>query len=487
MESRKIEMLRSFYSRLDQHLAVDLRALGFFRLALGCLLAVEFALRMTDAHALYSGNGVLPLDALKQLPQMSWPWALSLNALSDSPAWQLACMGLGLGASILLAIGWRSSWVAPALLILLHSIQARNPWTNYGADKLLFLMLLWGSFLPLDRFYRLYPGPRSRRRNDPVLLSSWAAWGLRLQVCVMYLFSVFRKNGDTWFDGSALRDTLEIDQFALPLALWMKTLPTLLLKILTWTTLLVELLAPCLILARNVRARWVGLGCLFVLQFLFWMTLDIGIFPFVSTLALLPHLPGSLWNTPRGRVPLLHLKSEIHKAAGWQRVAGYLLAWMLVWNVVMTWQYPDTLKNRMPSWLGQGISLLRMDQYWGMFSPNPMVHDGWYVFLAEREDGSQFDLLDPDRAILFGKPESVLALFPGDRWKEFMMMLYDYPSQAFLWEKVVHHFQDRHTQRHPLEAPVRQVSVYYMMEETLSEGIAPVERELLWPRSREVD
>jgi hypothetical protein len=68
-----------------------------------------------------------------------------------------------------------------------------------------------------------------------------------------------------------------------------------------------------------------------------------------------------------------------------------------------------------------------------------------------------------------------------------MMMLYDYPSQAFLWEKVVHHFQDRHTQRHPLEAPVRQVSVYYMMEETLSEGIAPVERELLWPRSREVD
>ena len=61
--------LKRIHHRLDQHLAVDLRSLAVFRMCLGLLLMVDFSLRLIQASSLYSGQGVLPLESLKQLPQ----------------------------------------------------------------------------------------------------------------------------------------------------------------------------------------------------------------------------------------------------------------------------------------------------------------------------------------------------------------------------------------------------------------------------------
>jgi hypothetical protein len=473
--------LKRIHHRLDQHLAVDLRSLAVFRMCLGLLLMVDFSLRMLQASSLYSAEGVLPLETLRHLPQQSWPWFWSVCAISDRVEWIRACCGVGVVASFLLAAGWRARWMSFVALIFLHSIQARNPWTNYGGDKLLFLLLLWSCFLPMGA--RFAYGKKCDEGNGPdsMSLSSCAGWGLRLQVCVMYLFSVLRKHGDAWLDGSALHDALEIDQFALPAAVWLKSLPDSMLRYLTWLTLLVEGVAPLLLLARGTLLRLIGMGLLLVLQFSFWLTLDIGLFPFISTLALLPHVPGHVWTWfGFGRGPVL-LKRGTFSTAVKERLVAWMLVFMLVWNVWMTWDYPDTLKSRMPNWAAQVVSLLRMDQYWGMFSPNPMVHDGWYVMLAEREDGSRFDLLDPERSSLWEKPEDVLKTFPSDRWKEYMMMLYDLSGQSGLWERVVDHFKSTWQEKHPGDPPIHNVEVYYMMEKTLPKGVAPVEKELLWP------
>lgn len=469
--------------RLDQHLAVDLRSLALFRTCLGLMLMVDFSLRLIQASSLYSGQGVLPVESLQQLPQQPWSWFWSVCVLSDRVEWIWTCCGVGIVASLLLALGWRSNWMAVIALVFLHSIQARNPWTNYGGDKLLFLLVFWACFLPLNEWLV----PMGKGDNDgqriPVALSSWAGWGLRLQVFVMYGFSILRKHGDTWLDGSALYYALEIDQFALPAAVWLKSLPDSVLKTLTWMTLLVEWGAPWLLLARGTFLRLLGIGVLIGLQFSFWLTLDIGLFPIISTLALLPHVPGQVWSWLRVGKGSTILKYETLSTALKHRVMAWVLVFMLVWNVAMTWDYPETMKSRMPNWAAQVVSLLRMDQYWGMFSPNPMVHDGWYVMLAEREDGSQFDLLDPDRSSIWDKPDNVLATFPSDRWKEYMMMLYDFPGQAGLWERVIDHFKSNWKEKHPNHSPIHKVEVYYMMEKTLPVGVAPVEKELLWPEA----
>lgn len=151
----------------------------------------------------------------------------------------------------------------------------------------------------------------------------------------------------------------------------------------------------------------------------------------------------------------------------------------------MTWNYPDSLKAQMPRWVAKGISLCRMDQYWGMFSPDPMTLDGWYVIAAEMDDGSMVDLLDWDRKDIWGKPANVIEAFPGDRWKEFTMRLFDYPDQAKLWEGVIRHFQNRWESDLSNASRVKSAAVYYMLEKTTEEGVLPAEREQLWPEVEE--
>ena len=475
-----IAVLDPLRKQLNQRLAVDLKSLSFFRVFLGGTLLMDLWIRIQDLESLYSGNGVLPLEALAQLPHLPWEWWLSINVLSDSVAWQTFCFCAGMLCAFLLMIGWKTRWIAPCMLILLHSIQARNPWVNYAADKLLFLLLLWACFVPLDRYWSVSRSGVSSR-IPPLQLSSFGAWGLMLLPCVMYLFSVLRKSGDTWLDGSALRYVLEIDQFASPLGIWLKSVPDFVLRFLTWCALGIEVISPLLLLSKNVRFRWLGICLLILFQFSLWLTMDLGIFPWVSTLAILPHIPSGFWRSNKQKVDGPSLVSLTSAPKGGQRWVGWLLVFMLLWNFLMTWNYPDSVKAQLPRWLSNGISLLRMDQYWGMFSPNPMTLDGWYVIAAELEDGRVIDFLEPEREDLWSKPAQVLQTYPSDRWKEYMMRIFDYPSQSKLWQGVISYFQSQWRSQYLEDVQVKSVTVYYMIEKTTALGVLPVEKEQLWP------
>ena len=453
--------------QLDDRLAIDRRAMDVFRWALGCLLVLEFGGRMMVAEGLLSDQGVFPFETWQTFPHATWPWYSSILALSSSTLWIHVCLSSGVVCSLMLIFGKQLRWVPWALLILLHSLQARNPWTNYAADKLLFLLLFWACFVFAAQ-------PDENRRATRWM--GFPAWGLRLQLCVLYLFSVARKSGSTWVEGTAVRYALEIDQYSQPLGKWLLEGPMIWLQMLTWITLLVEWFGPLMLLARSVRIRWMGVASLAFLQLGFLLTMDLGWFPWVCLLGLLPH------------VPLSHRKEGIHAVEvnvhAWgmsTRVAGWMVLWMLLWNLAMNFTYPDTLKSRLPSVLSRGIECLRMDQYWGMFSPNPMIHDGWFVIAATLSDGEVVDLLDPMRKEVWAKPLHVPATFPGDRWREFMMMLYDYPDQAHLWPLVAKWFQHRWDQAHPGQSGVTSMRVVYMMEKTLPEGVASPEKEQLWP------
>lgn len=473
MHSRRLidrfgQMVQRLTIHLDKRLSIDVQSLRLFRCALGLTLALQFAGYLTEAQALLSDEGVLPIESWKKLPHANWPWVSSLLALSGSTLWSECCLMLGILLALLLAIGYRVRWISLSLLVLLHSVQARNPWVLYAADKLLFLLLLW---------YSLLVASLGRQGASGSVIRHLAGWGLRLQVCVMYLFSVLRKTGHTWEEGTAVRYVLEIDQFSRPEASWLLDLPPNYLQIMTWSTLTLECLAPFMLLSISIRWRCLGLFSLCMLQLGFWFTMDLGWFPWISTLALIPHLPARLTGKP-DRASFL----EPFRFSHWDRLAGWLLVGMLGWNLAMNHTYPDTLKSRLPAWIGQSIALLRLDQYWGMFAPNPMVHDGWFVMLATYPGGQQLDLLDPERQDPALKPANVLATFPSDRWKDFLMMLYDYPDQAHLWEGVVQWFVSAHQTPEFQGQQPESIRVLYMMEETLEEGVAPPVEEQLWPR-----
>ena len=70
-------------------------------------------------------------------------------------------------------------------------------------------------------------------------------------------------------------------------------------------------------------------------------------------------------------------------------------------------------------WLEPWSRMLRQDQKWNMFSPNPLRADGWWVIPGQLVDGSEFELLHGG-AVSWDKPEQISETFPNQRWRKFL-------------------------------------------------------------------
>jgi len=120
--------------------AVDGRALGALRIALGLLLLADLVLRARFLGAFYTDAGVFPRALLvERYPTIS---TFSLHALSGGLWWQVALfVGAGLAALSLL-VGYRTRLATVASLLLLVSLHARNPLVLNAGDSLLRRLLL---------------------------------------------------------------------------------------------------------------------------------------------------------------------------------------------------------------------------------------------------------------------------------------------------------------------------------------------------------
>jgi hypothetical protein len=71
----------------------------------------------------------------------------------------------------------------------------------------------------------------------------------------------------------------------------------------------------------------------------------------------------------------------------------------------------------------------RTDQMWGMFSPYPMMDDGWYVIPAHTMDGTEFDAYSNVSPVDYNKPAFVAGLYKNERWRKYLMNLWSTPNQ----------------------------------------------------------
>ena len=68
--------------------------------------------------------------------------------------------------------------------------------------------------------------------------------------------------------------------------------------------------------------------------------------------------------------------------------------------------------------------ILRIDQRWAMFAPEPMRDDGWFVIVGALRGGASVDLLNrSSTSINWDKPRRVSSLYPDQRWRAYMVML----------------------------------------------------------------
>ncbi|MBT5705112.1 MAG: HTTM domain-containing protein, partial [Verrucomicrobia bacterium] len=299
------------------------------------------------------------------------------------------------------------------------------------------------------------------------------------QIAVVYFFSFLSKTGESWRNGEAVGLVLQLDQYTSRLGAQVLSYPGLL-EWLTWFTLGIELIAPLLLLVPKMKVRIFGVLMLGVMQIGFAVLMELGLFPFVSLIALIPFL-----RVQREANLKTQGRFESRRLVLWREgLALVCLGIMLLWNIgVSRVEFQRTrLKSILPGPLVGVVERLRLDQSWSMFSPDPPVDDGWLVFEGTLSSGQQVDLRSPQNGLSWEKPENVSSSFLGDRWKAYLLNLV---QRGLSWRSMAEFLVAEWDESHSTEQKIAALRITYMKEQTLSLGHSSVEKITLFEMEEE--
>lgn len=293
--------------------AFDPRSLALFRIGFALLLLVDLIRRVPDLVVWYSNSGLVPNHT--QLWRPPSEWTFSLFFLASSPA--EAAFGFVLcGIAFLgLLIGWRTKLFQILSLVAVVSLHSRAVILENGGDVVMNLLAAWTAFLPLGQRFSvdaLLKSLRQRRESNPAHLDghyedpdtnkpfySLAVFGILIQLSVIYFFNTVHKTGSAWREGSVVHWVLYQDRIVTWLGASIReNFPLGVSKVLTWSTLAAEGLAPLALLTPfgTLWARRIAMVALPTMHIGFALFLNVGLFsPTMCAFFLL--LPSSRdWN-----------------------------------------------------------------------------------------------------------------------------------------------------------------------------------------------
>lgn len=289
------------HDRLLDILGADLRSLAALRIVLALVVLIDVAGRLKNLTIHYTDQGVLQRDvALEHLSQ--WRWSVML--INGTTQFQMVLFAVTAAAAIGMMLGYRTRTMTILVWVMVMSIQVRNPLVLSGGDTLLRVLLFWAMFLPLGAWWSL----DARRRSDGEKLStrfiSFATIGIFLQIAFMYWFTAILKSGDAWrSDGTALYYALSAQEVTRDFGQYLTQFEGLL-KVLSWGSLGLEIVAPILLFSPIFTGPVRTFAALSVMAFQFgiFLTMDLGIFPWTSALCMVVFLPAWFWDTALPRV-----------------------------------------------------------------------------------------------------------------------------------------------------------------------------------------
>lgn len=444
--------------KLRQLAGIDPRSLAAFRIGLATVLLADLGLRARDLAAHYSDAGVLPRQELLAMARERVV-PFSLHLASGSVAYQAVLFVLAAVAALALLVGYRSRSAAFVSWLFLLSLHSRNPVILSGGDNLLRVLLFWALFVPLgaaaslDRRWARSPHPDGEPEvGPPGPIVSVGTFAVLFQVTLVYWTTAALKWHPAWIEnGTAVFHALHLDQLTTRFGQHLLAYPTLL-RWSTFGTVALEIVGPLLAWSPLWTARLrVAMVAVFVGFHLLGLglALALGIFPWVCAVAWIPFLPGVFWDRlgshPRARALAGGLAGLVDRAAAsrWgrrlrlvhprrpprirprplvQALAAVLLVYVAVWNLrtIDFRRYEQVL----PRSANPLAFTLRLDQHWNLFAPYPARDDGWYVMPGTLAGGREVDVLT-GRAPTFEKPELISATWGAQRWRKYMMNLWE--------------------------------------------------------------
>ncbi|WP_435097095.1 HTTM domain-containing protein [Halorubrum sp. N11] len=432
---------------LRRRIGIDVRALAAFRIALGVTLLVDLALRARNLTAFYTDAGVLPRSLLTE----SYPLArFSLYALSGE-AWAAAVLFLlAAVTAVALAVGYRTRLAAAVSLVLLASLQARNPFVLNAGDTLLWQLLGAGLLCPLGARWsvdavraRAGMGERGgmREGRSPEgarFVAPQSALLLTVVVGVYVSNAVVKLRGEAWPAGEAVETVFRLTSLHGPLGGLVPESPALLAAAAYgWLALLVA--SPLLVAAAG-RVRTALAGVLVAAHLSMALTLQIGIFSLVSATALLPFFPPVVWDRIESlAAPMIgRFRSAVERRSeplSDRSVAGppSEIGLDRVTRDSLVAAVAAVLLVSLLAWTAMGLGVVDAPESvaavsdpaesdWDMFAPEPPSTDSLVLATATTAGGERIDALYGD-PVATDRPPSDARGYPTARWRKHVSLL----------------------------------------------------------------
>ena len=238
--------------------------IALFRIFYGLLVVATLTLLRPDWLSWYGPHAWVSLPtALKLEPG---PRLNLFSIIPQSDGWVQALFWVSLGSAILLTVGLLTRFNSVLVFLCLTSIQQRNLYITHGGDTFLRLAGFFLIFAPagaafsVDRLIRFRHGKESATIQPR---SPWAQRMIQLQLSLMY-FSAFlvKVKGAPWLQGTALYYVYHLDELRrFPLPSWF--FYPMMLKLASWSALVMEFSLGVLIWLKELRYVLLGLGLLF--------------------------------------------------------------------------------------------------------------------------------------------------------------------------------------------------------------------------------
>lgn len=420
MEKRAQKLLTLAFS-------LDRRSLAVMRVAYGFLILTDLLIRSVSFEEHYGRLGAFPVTVAFEMGLQ--PTNLSLHVLNGTTGYQGLLFLLHAFFALMLLLGWRTRLFTILCFVMAVSLQNRNFLILNGGDNWMRLVLFWAIFLPWGDRWSL--DSLKNRSEEVNFVSNVASFGLLTQVMIVYFVSALYKTGPAWrTEGSAIYLALHQLEWNSDLGTYFLYFPNFLM-VLSFAIMLYELIGPWLLICPCAFGPVRTFSTLAFIGFHFGLEvcMELGVFPLVGMCTLLGLFPAWAWE----RFPLRSLGRALDWAyhpRSWNRrlveQAGSsepLTHWVtpyLLWLVALftlTWNMSGRQGESFP--LPQSFKvagqLMALNQYWGLFAPEPGRTGGWLVLEAQLSDGSVIDL-QTNQAIDWSPPRSS-SVFPTQRVK----------------------------------------------------------------------
>lgn len=493
----------SLRSKLLELFAVDLRTLGLVRIVIGSILLIDLIQRLPEVGVFYSDDGLVPRTAVfDSLPQ---GWPSSLHFLSGRAEVELLMFALSAVFAVMLIAGCKTRLASFCSWLLLTSLHARDPFIIHGGDSLLRMLLFWGMFTPWGARFSIDSALNRFPQDLPKSVFSIGGIALLLQMPIVYVFTGVLKNGKEWrHDFTAIEYVLKSPDFPLPLGSLLTAVPSFL-KVVTIATLLVELVGPLLLFLPffTKTARRVAIAAFVALQLGLMLTMKLGLFPIISTAALLSFVPTSFWdglatrfgNAKRQNVfevigERLHRLVEGNRStfAGLWKSLGVdpvrvkqPAALTLFCLVCLSYVVVDNLGSiarspiRIPSQLVFVGQFLRIHQHWALFAPSPLTSCVWYVAEGRISDGRSVTVFDgrPDGPT---NPDNRKFLLKTYNWRTYWRSL-TLNEGRHLRPYMARYFCENWNRSHGETEAITHITIHQLEKPTRLEGPEEESRE----------